>query len=179
MIKTPAYIIDTEQLRHDAGFIRDVCRRHECKLVYPLKTCSLRIVLERLRDVVDGFAASSVNEARLADEVLQGNGSLHFTSPGVREDDIPQVVERCSHISANSLHQLQLFGDRAGLRINPCVSIVDDERFDPCRPHSKLGVPLDDLPDRELCGIHFHTASESRKTMHTWVGAKDWQSVQS
>ena len=34
-----------------------------------------------------------------------------------------------------------------GIRVNPQLSFADDCRYDPCRPHSKLGVPLDALAE--------------------------------
>ena len=41
-----------------------------------------------------------------------------------------------------------------GLRVNPGLSFLDDERYDPVRPHSKLGVPIDDLAAAESGGSH-------------------------
>ena len=54
----------------------------------------------------------------------------------------------CDFVSFNSLGQWDRYRDRikdmasCGLRVNPQMSFADDERYDPCRPHSKLGVPL-------------------------------------
>ena len=55
-------------------------------------------------------------------------------------------------------------GTSCGLRVNPQLSFVDDDRFDPCRKHSKLGVPLDDLvstatadPGRSSEGLEGHS----------------------
>ncbi|MGZ5031300.1 MAG: carboxynorspermidine decarboxylase, partial [Methylobacter sp.] len=47
-----------------------------------------------------------------------------------------------------------------GLRINPKLSFLNDDRFNPCRPHSKLGVDIDDLI-KSVCleqieGLHVH-----------------------
>ena len=79
-------------------------------------------------------------------------------------------------LAFNSLIQWDMFRDRVksgsscGIRVNPQISFVDDERYDPCRPGSKLGVPLDILtsefgrdPARfaGLRGILFHTNCDS------------------
>jgi carboxynorspermidine decarboxylase len=54
--------------------------------------------------------------------------------------------------------------------VNPGLSFTADERYDPCRPHSKLGVPVAALANAfsaepakwdGLEGIHFHTNCES------------------
>jgi carboxynorspermidine decarboxylase len=55
---------------------------------------------------------------------------------------------------------------RTGLRINPEISQVDDERFDPCRKHSKLGEPASNLKRLKalppgISGIHFHNNCEA------------------
>ena len=56
--------------------------------------------------------------------------------------------------------------EQIGLRVNPGLSLVEDTRYDPCRPFSKLGVPLEHLarrwqrqPElfRGVAGLLFHT----------------------
>jgi carboxynorspermidine decarboxylase len=83
-----------------------------------------------------------------------------------------ELGDLCDHVSFNSLSQLERFtfllGGRAriGLRINPQLSFLQDPRYDPCRPHSKLGVPLPQmiaywrsgkLSASGLEGLHLHT----------------------
>ena len=57
-----------------------------------------------------------------------------------------------------------------GIRINPRLSFVRDERYDPCRESSKLGVPIEIIASRfksdprefeNLNGIHFHNNCDS------------------
>jgi carboxynorspermidine decarboxylase len=47
-----------------------------------------------------------------------------------------------------------------GVRINPKLSFLHDQRFDPCRPHSKLGVDIEELSCSTnlecLQGLHVH-----------------------
>ena len=69
---------------------------------------------------------------------------------------------------------------RVGLRINPQRSFLDDPRYDPCRPHSKLGAPLPQVVEAwrsgrlsasGLSGLHLHTnfASHSFAPLQTTV----------
>ena len=98
--------------------------------------------------------------------------------PGFREDEIAELSNVCDYLSVNSLNQWQRFSGslhdtiNAGIRVNPQLSFLDDDRHDPCRQFSKLGVTIDQVqPFEGLTGIHFHTmfASESveplRKTI--------------
>ena len=84
-----------------------------------------------------------------------------------------ELADICDYVTFNSLSQLQrwgpVFAGRAsiGLRVNPGHSFLDDHRYDPCRPHTKLGVPLDDLAasaDRIaplIDGLHIHSNCDS------------------
>src|SRR5205807_10522670 len=89
---------------------------------------------------------------------------------------IDQIIDLCDFVSVNSLSQWQRFKPRLvaktsfGIRINPQVSFIDDHRYDPCRKHSKLGVPLDRLVGvmenepgilRDVEGMYFHSNCDS------------------
>ncbi len=80
---------------------------------------------------------------------IGSNGTVHLTTPGLRDGELSELAELCDHVSFNSLSQLRRMAgsfekpDQIGLRLNPQLSLVSDERYDPCRPQSKLGVPLD------------------------------------
>ncbi len=175
-VETPAFVLDERHLRRDlkaAAKLRDRCG---FKLLYALKPLTCEFVLELMLDTVDGFAASSLFEARLARDVLGTSGSVALTTPGLCAAELPELGEICDHITFNSLAQLGRMGKflakpgQVGLRINPELSLVADDRYDPCRPSSKLGVPLSRLKQRWKCepwlfenvaGLLFHTNCDS------------------
>jgi carboxynorspermidine decarboxylase len=134
---------------------------------------------------LDGFAASSLFEARLARDVLGHHGTVHITTPGFRHSEIPALDELCDYVAFNSLSHWRRFraemagGDKCGLRINPHWPLVDDDRYNSCRPASKLGTPIDDLARlarREpsslegLAGLHFHTNCDA-ESFAPWLAA--------
>jgi carboxynorspermidine decarboxylase len=100
---------------------------------------------------VDGFSVSSLFEAKIARNAIGDNGTIHIVTPGYKPDEMVAVAENANYISFNSLSQWARFSRRAseqascGLRINPQLSFVEDKRYNPCRKHSKLGVPLTQL----------------------------------
>lgn len=149
--------------------------RATCKRLFALKSFAIPDGLDLVLSFADGFSVSSLFEAKLASEIA-GKKPVHFTSPGLRSDEIDEISELCDFISFNSLSQWERYHDKVsdkvscGLRINPQLSFVDDKRYNPCRKHSKLGVPLNKLAAisnngssvlRNLKGIHFHTNCES------------------
>lgn len=175
-VETPAFVIDERVVLsalEAAGRLRDRCG---CKLLYALKPLGCPFVLDLMRPYVDGFATSSLFESRLARSAIGDSGAVHLTTPGLRPAEMPDLATLCDAVTFNSLPQFRrlapALGDpaRVGLRVNPGLSLVDDDRYDPCRPHSKLGVPIEALRSalrrdpslREgFGGLHFHTNCDS------------------
>lgn len=128
--------------------------------------------MEIISQHVAGFSASSLFEAQLAREILGDSKKVHLSSPGLRGDELEPLLSSCDGISFNSLSQWTRCRERAfgrvtcGLRINPQMSFVKDPRYNPCRPQSRLGAPLEQVkqilsaePDvlTGVEGIHFHS----------------------
>jgi carboxynorspermidine decarboxylase len=175
-VETPAFVIDERRLVRDlraAAKLRDACG---FKLLYALKPLTLEFVLELMTGWVDGFATSSLFESRLARGVIGDRGTVHVTTPGLRPGELRELGRLCDTVAFNSLSQLRrLSGElngsaQVGLRVNPQLSLVDDARYDPCRRHSKLGVPVAHLRRRwksrpalfeKLSGLQFHTNCDS------------------
>jgi carboxynorspermidine decarboxylase len=165
---SPAFVIDKEALLANLRTLAELKRQNSVRILYSIKSLPLSRVLQEARPFVDGFSVSSLFEARLAQEVLQKKGSIHLTTPGIRPDEIDALGSYCTHIGFNSLSQFRRFAPAlsgkvsGGLRINPKLSSLNDERFDPCRPHSKLGVAIEDLENLEswngIEGLHIHNS---------------------
>ena len=172
IVETPALIYDQRVLGNLAGVARRVRERCGTKVLYAVKACAFSDVLEELAPSLDGFAVSSLFEARLVHD-LQPGIPIHLTTPGLRDDEIDELAELCSVVTFNSESQLLRFGPRfgkhvsVGLRVNTGISNVEDPRYDPTKRYSKLGVPLRSLPDClassqiSVCGLHFHTNADS------------------
>ena len=148
---TPAFVYDETTLLQRCEDLRAVADEAGCRLLFSLKPLTLTGALRLIAGEVDGFSASSAFEARLARANLGASGTVHFTSPGLRPDEIGELAELCDFISFNSLSQWERFHRalpsdmKRGLRFNPQRSFICDQRYDPCRSHSKLGVTLEGL----------------------------------
>ncbi len=163
---SPAFVLDETEVTQALEILAELRHQCGCKILYSIKALPFSAVLDMAKPYVDGFSVSSLFEARLADEVLAGQGSIHLTTPGIRQDELDELSRLCSHISFNSLTQYQRYSEAAqaqasiGLRVNPRLSFLHDDRFDPCRPHSKLGVAIEEL-SRSICldqiqGLQLH-----------------------
>jgi carboxynorspermidine decarboxylase len=161
---SPAFIVNEDQIKTNLQSLLDLRQACDCRILYSMKALPLAPVLECL-SAMDGFSASSLFEARLAREVAAEDAHIHLTTPGLRKAEFAELSQLCSHISFNSLSQYQNLaglgqGYSKGLRINPKLSFADDQRYDPCRRHSKLGVDIQALADglpADIEGLHFHT----------------------
>jgi carboxynorspermidine decarboxylase len=171
-INTPAFIFDEKILRLDVGHLRNIADESSCRLLYSPKACSLDPVLNILSEYVDGFGCSSIYELKLVDQIAKIDQSIHLVSPLINEETIAPFGDRLGYVTMNLLFQWARLRDKIsvftqpGIRINPQLSFLNDPRHDPCRPDSKLGVPLNKLADivnadhdllEGLSGLHFHT----------------------
>ena len=148
---TPAYVYSERGLRALANDARDAANRAGCRLLYTLKACALAPVLRTLAERVDGFACSSIYETRIASGAARGGASLHCYSPAFPEAEMARALAAADFVSLNSFSQLETAArlvdgvnppPSLGIRVNPEISFAADNRYDPCRPTSKLGVPL-------------------------------------
>lgn len=175
-IETPSFIYDENMIRLATNNLSSIREKTGCKAFFSLKSFSISDGLYLIAPFLDGFSASSLFEAKLAREVLGSSGTVHMVTPGYKSHEIEEMAGIANHISFNSLSQWERFVQLAseksscGLRINPQLSFVEDKRYNPCRKHSKLGIPLLQLQKaleqnkrlyNEIQGVHFHTNSNS------------------
>ena len=180
--QTPAFVYDESAIIERLAALSEVKNNSGCQILYSIKAAPMTGLLETIANHVDGFSASSLFECQIARELIGDRGTVHLTSPGLREDEIGSIVKYVDYISFNSLSQWQYYQEHTqkdvreddnrklncGLRINPGISFVKDERYDPCRKHSKLGVPISELAKLEhfegiqdIRGLHLHNNCES------------------
>ena len=171
--RTPSFVCHTDGLRRTASRIRTAAREAGCTLLYSVKANALPEVLTALTPYVDGFGVSSLSEAKAARNALGDEGRIHLCTVAAPPNEANELANICDYATFNSLSQIQrwgpLFAERAsiGLRVNPGRSFLADHRYDPCRPHTKLGVSLEDLAasaDRiapQIDGLHVHSNCDS------------------
>jgi carboxynorspermidine decarboxylase len=170
-IPSPCYVLKEELLRKNLTIIKEVKERAGIEIILALKAFALWKTFPIIREYIPYATASSIHEARLVYEEM---GSRAYTfSPAYTEQDFPVFLQYSSHISFNSLSQYERFFPMAvngggkvscGLRINPEISFVETDLYNPCTPGSRLGVTSDKLGavlPEGIQGLHFHVLCES------------------
>ena len=150
-VATPAFVYDERVIHRLLDYVAPLREGGRCGLLFAIKSFCFAAALRVMAPRLDGFAVSSLYEARLARGVVGDGASVHLTTPGFRGDEAGEIGSLCDYVSFNSLNHWDRYSGRlkhrvnCGLRVNPQLSFADDCRYDPCRPQSKLGMPLDDL----------------------------------
>lgn len=175
----PVYVLDESLLRRNLSLIADIRRRADVEFILAFKAFALWRVFPVFREYIRSTTASSLCEARLAVEEF---GSLaHTYSPAYTPDEFEDILSCSSHVTFNSLSQLQRFLPvvrrashkvSVGLRINPEYSEIETELYNPCAAGSRFGVTGDILGDRLPQGVdglhvHCHCESSSYALEHT------------
>ncbi|MEI6277006.1 MAG: carboxynorspermidine decarboxylase [Prolixibacteraceae bacterium] len=170
-IPNPCYVIEEALLRRNLEVIRKVSLDAGVEIILAFKGFSLWKVFPIIREYISGATASGAYEANLAMEEMKS--PAHTYSPAYTDADFQQVIENSSHITFNSLAQLEKFRKLVqasgkdislGIRVNPEFSEVKTELYNPCAPGARLGITADQLGSKlpeGVEGFHFHTLCES------------------
>jgi len=168
-IPNPCYVIDEQRLRDNLKVMKRVKEAAGVHILVSLKAFANWGIFPIFKEYGFGASASSINEARLAFEEL--GVKVHTCCPAYEEDSIADILKYSSHISFNSLSQLQKYskfasqnGVSIGLRTNPEFSDSPYDIYNPCKPGSRFGVLSEQLADtlpRGVEGFHFHSLFEA------------------
>ena len=169
-LATPCYVVDEAKVAANLARLDEVQRRAGCKILLALKGFSMFSTFPQIARVLQGTAASSLNEARLGFEEFKRE--VHVYAPAFRPDELEEILNYAHHLVFNSFAQWHLYKERVahsgkpircGLRVNPQHSEVKVPLYDPCAPGSRLGITCDQFDGQDLSGVsglHFHTLCE-------------------
>jgi carboxynorspermidine decarboxylase len=173
-IPSPCYVIDEGLLRENLGLIQSVSEDSGAEIILAFKGFAMWSVFPIVREYISGTAASGLHEAHLAFEEMKT--LAHTYSPAYTDADFNEILNYSSHLTFNSLNQLNKFLPKiqqsgkkisVGLRVNHEYSEVGTSLYNPCAPGSRLGVLAEDLNGKlpeGVEGLHFHSLCESYST---------------
>lgn len=170
-LKRPAYILEESRLRRNLQLISHVAKSANVEIILAFKAYALWKTFHIFREYISATTASSLYEARLGKEEF--GSATHTFSPAYTEYEIEDIAKCSSHLTFNSLTQMEHLAGRAlkanrslslGLRINPEYSEVGTDIYNPCAPGTRFGVCSDKLPSHlpdYIEGFHCHCHCES------------------
>jgi len=167
-VPTPCYVLEEEKLLANLATMERVQRESGGHIILALKGYAMWSTFPIIREVLQGCTASSLNEVRLASEEF--GREVHVYAPAYVPDEFPHILEMANHVSFNSFAQWRQYRELAlpagvscGIRVNPQVSEVEVDMYNPCGSTSRLGVTPEEFQPNELEGIeglHFHALCE-------------------
>ncbi|MDR0874176.1 MAG: carboxynorspermidine decarboxylase [Prevotellaceae bacterium] len=192
-IPSPCYVIDEQLLRKNLSLIKSVKERAEVEIILAFKAFAAWQVFPIFHEYGFRLTtASSLSEALLAKEEM--GSLAHTYAPAYIEREFSAIMECSSHITFNSLAQYEQFRSQianrksqidmryetsdvrqsqiasrksqisCGLRINPEVSVVETDLYNPTKAGSRLGIVAEQMPAKlpeDVEGLHFHVLCES------------------
>ncbi|MDY5314156.1 MAG: carboxynorspermidine decarboxylase [Prevotella sp.] len=170
-LKRPAYILEESRLRRNLQLISGVTKSAHVEIILAFKAYALWKTFPIFREYISATTASSLYEARLGKEEF--GSATHTFSPAYTEYEIDEIAKCSSHLTFNSLTQMERFADKAlkangtlslGLRVNPEYSEVGTDIYNPCAPGTRFGICSDKLPAQlpdYIEGFHCHCHCES------------------
>ena len=189
-LSRPAYILEETRLRKNLELISGVAKAADVEIILAFKAYALWKTFTIFREYISATTASSLYEARLGREEF--GSPTHTFSPAYTDYEIDDIARCSSHLSFNSLTQMERFAERTrsvnpsislGLRVNPEYSEVETEIYNPCAPGTRFGISADKLPAQlpdYIDGFHCHCHCESsaetfvRSLSHIEDKFSDW-----
>jgi len=168
-VPSPCYVLEEEKLIANLEVLKRVQEESGCKVILALKGFAMWSAFDLIKAYLPGCTASSLYELKLSDEKFGREN--HIYSAAFREDEFDEVCQLAGHIVFNSVNQWDQFSGRAitagvscGMRVNPGISEVATDLYNPCFSGSRLGVRPEHLQRADLTGIegmHAHALCEN------------------
>ena len=172
-VETPCYICEEELLENNLKLLNEIQTKTDIKILLALKGFAFSPLLFMVKKYLKGCCCSGLYEAKYAKEFI--NKEIHTFSPAFKDNEFDEISNLSNHIIFNSFSQLNRLQDRVsnnksiGIRVNPEVSIVEVELYNPSAPFSRLGVTEKEFQQalnenknilERVEGLHFHTLCE-------------------
>lgn len=168
-IASPAYVLEESLLVNNLKLLQRVQQEAGVEIICALKGFSFYHVFPIVKEYLAGATASSLHEARLAFEEM--GRKCHAYTPAYLPGEFDEFMTYASHMTFNSLNQVDQFASQAtmqgiscGIRINPEYAEVETDMYNPCIAGSRLGIRRGDLADQlpeGIEGLHSHTLCEN------------------
>ena len=168
-IQTPCYVCEEELLEKNLKLLNYVQQKGAINILLALKGFAFSPLLHLVPKYLKGCCASGLHEAKYAKEFVKGE--VHTFCTAFKDSEFDEIVNLSDHIVFNSFTQLERFKDRlnsnnsVGIRINPEVSTVEVDLYNPCGLNSRLGITKKEFEKNisnfdMIDGFHFHALCE-------------------
>ena len=172
-LQTPCYVCEEELLKNNLKLLKYVKDKSGAKILLALKGFAFSPLMPLVMEYLDGCCASGLYEAKYAKDFKAKE--IHTYSAAFKNEEFDEICKLSNHIVFNSINQYKTLKDKTleknslGLRINPQVSTVSHDIYNPCAINSRLGITKNTLEEElknnktlldNIEGFHFHALCE-------------------
>jgi len=166
-LPSPCFVCEERLLEKNLKLLKKIQDEADVNILLALKGFALYSTFDLCKKYLKGCCASGLNEAILAKEKF--GGEIHTYSPAFKPNEFKKITQISNHIVFNSFNQFKTYKNKikshnsVGLRVNPEVSTVEVNLYNPCGLHSRLGIKKQNFPtklDKRIEGLHFHALCE-------------------
>jgi len=168
-VPSPCYLLEEAKLIKNLSVLKRVQEEADCTIILALKGFAMWSVFPLVKEYLPGCTASSLYELQLSHEKFAGEN--HIYAAAYREDEFTDISLMADHLVFNSVAQWKKFGKTAldagvscGLRVNPGITEVATDLYNPCSAGSRLGIRPEhlNLADMQCIeGLHAHALCEN------------------
>ena len=165
---SPCFILDEERLCANLRRLRSLAQDHELRMLLALKGFACWRMFPFFSKYLQGAAASSFYEARLAYEEM--GCKVHAYSPAYVPKQFLKLLPYVECMSFNSLSEWNRYaplarraGISCGLRVQPGYGSAPAKIYDPTAKGTRFGLSaeaLKELPE-SVEGLHIHALCEA------------------
>jgi len=163
-LPSPCYVLEEKKLEKNLMILDEVQQKSGCKVILALKGFAMWGSFPLIRQFLHGATASSLHEAMLAKELGR---EVHVYAPAYKDSEFEPLMQLANHLTFNSVSNWQQFQPHiqtstkpisCALRINPEVSEVSTDLYNPCAVGSRLGITASQMPAHleGIEGLHVH-----------------------
>ena len=109
-VPSPCHVLDLARLEDNLALLKRVADEAGVEILLALKAFSCFAVADLVTRYLDGTAASGLYEARLGK--ARFGGQVHAYAPGLKDDQVDEMLTCADHLILNSLGQWQRFRSR-------------------------------------------------------------------
>ena len=170
-LPSPIFVLQEELLEKNLKLLNYIQNQTGAKILLALKGFAMYNTFDLCKKYLSGCCASGLHEALLSQEYF--GKETHTYSPAYSEDEFDQIAQNSNHIVFNSFNQFKKYQDKilssnsVGFRINPQVSTIKTDLYNPCGAFSRLGITKEvfdqNITDEilsKISGLHFHALCE-------------------
>ena len=136
---TPYFLFDINKIKKNINNYKT----RNFKLNYSVKSCLFDGLIKETEYLLDGFTVGSKGDLKKVRNETEK--PIPFCLASYKVEEVNAIGNSIAFNSTGQFYQFERFLSsqiQTFIRINPEKTFIRDNRYNPCKPYSQLGVPI-------------------------------------